>query len=325
MHNNFRIAVIIPAYCEESRILGVLSSIPAWVDHVVVVDDASSDRTAHTASQCADPRLVVIRHPQNQGVGGATLTGFCKAMELGAQILIKMDGDGQMDPGGLAALITPIVRGQADYVKANRFLHGRELAQMPWLRRIGNIGLSFMAKLASGYWSIFDPTNGYVALHAEILPLLDNRHIHKRFFFETSLLMELGLHRAVVRDMYLPAKYGDKTSHLSERNALLEFPPLLILGFVRRIFIEYFVRDFTAVSLLLLSGWLAFLFGTIWGAYHWWVSWRTGITASTGTVMMAVLPLILGIQLLLQSLVLDIANMPSDPLWPSHSSTGSPP
>ncbi len=325
MHNNFRIAVIIPAYCEESRIRGVLSSIPAWVDHVVVVDDASSDRTADTAGQWADPRLVVIRHPQNQGVGGATLTGFYKAMELGAQILIKMDGDGQMDPGGLTALITPIVRGQADYVKANRFLHGRELAQMPWLRRLGNIGLSFMAKLASGYWSIFDPTNGYVALHAGILPLLDNRRIHKRFFFETSLLMELGLHRAVVRDVYLPARYGNKISHLSERNALLEFPPLLILGFVRRILIEYFVRDFTAVSLLLLSGWLAFLFGTIWGAYHWWVSWRTGITASTGTVMIAVLPLILGIQLLLQSLVLDIANTPSDPLWPSHSPTDSPP
>ena len=321
MHNNFRVAVVIPAYCEESRIHGVLSSIPSWVDHVVVVDDASTDRTAETASQWTDPRLAVIRHTQNQGVGGATLTGFDKAMELGAQILIKMDGDGQMDPGGLAALISPIVTGRADYAKANRFLHGRELAQMPWLRRFGNIGLSFMAKLASGYWSIFDPTNGYVALHADILPLLDRRRIHHRFLFETSLLMELGLHRAVVRDVYLPARYGDKTSHLSERNALVEFPPLLILGFVRRILIEYFVRDFTAVSLLLLSGCIAFLSGTIWGVYHWWLSGHTGITASTGTVMIAVLPLILGIQLLLQSLVLDIANTPSEPLWPSHKST----
>jgi dolichol-phosphate mannosyltransferase len=318
MHNSFRIAVIIPAYCEEPRILGVLSLVPTWVDHVIVVDDASSDRTSETARQCTDPRVLVVRHPQNRGVGAATMTGFRKAAELGAQILVKMDGDGQMDPRGLATLISPIERGEADYVKANRFVHGRELLQMPLVRRIGNIGLSFLTKLASGYWSIFDPTNGYVAIHAGIVPLLDNRRIHERFFFETSLLMELGLHRAVVRDVYLPARYGDKVSHLSERKALLEFPPLLFRGFIRRALVQYFVRDFTAVSLFLLVGFVACAFGTSWGAWHWWLSYRTGITASTGTVMIAVLPLILGIQLLLQALVLDIQNIPRESIWLSQ-------
>lgn len=318
MHDNFRIAVIIPAFCEESRIMGVLSSVPAWVDHIIVVDDASSDRTYDIASQSTDSRLVVIRHAQNRGVGGATMTGFLKAAELGAQILVKMDGDGQMDARGLSRLLAPIEHGEADYVKANRFLHGRELAQMPWPRRVGNIGLSFLTKLASGYWSVFDPTNGYVAVHAGIVPLLDKRRIHERFFFETSLLMELGLHRAVVRDVYLPARYGDKASHLSERKALVEFPPLLVKGFVRRALIQYFVRDFTAVSLFVVVGIVACVFGTAWGSWHWWVSLRTGITATTGTVMIAVLPLILGIQLLLQALVLDIQNMPREPIWPSQ-------
>lgn len=319
MRDNCRIAVVIPAFCEEARIVGVLSSIPAWIDDIVVVDDASSDRTYETASQSTDPRLVVVRHDRNQGVGAATMTGFNRALEIGSEILVKMDADGQMDPTGLPALIEPIARGLSDYVKGNRFLHGRELVQMPWIRRIGNMGLSFLAKLASGYWSIFDPTNGYVAIHADIVPLLDQQRLHQRFFFENSLLLELGLHRAVVRDVYLPARYGDKISHLSERRALLEFPPLLFRGFARRVFIQYFVRDFTAASLFLLVGLIACLFGAIWGACHWWISSRTGVTASTGTVMIAVLPLILGIQLLLQSLVLDVENTPREPIHQSRS------
>jgi glycosyltransferase involved in cell wall biosynthesis len=318
MYQSLRVAIVIPAYCEEERIEGVVRGLPLWVDHIVVVDDGSTDRTFERTRGIGDQRLVVLRHEHNQGVGGATLTGFAKAVELGADVLLKMDGDGQMDPAGLPALIEPVRRGEADYVKANRFLHSRELMRMPRIRRLGNIGLSFMAKLASGYWNIFDPNNGYVAIHAAVVPLLDPARLSKRFFFENSLLLELGLHRAVVRDVYLPARYGDNVSHLSEARALIEFPPLLLRGLLQRVILQYFVCDFTAVSLFILVGLVASLCGFGWGVYHWVLSVRTGVPATTGTVMIAVLPLILGIQLLLQALVMDIQNEPRHPI---HSTT----
>lgn len=314
MYKNVATAVVIPAFCEESRIQGVLAGVPAWVDHIVVVDDASTDQTYEMAKRFDDPRLVVERHTQNQGVGRATLTGWSKAMELGARILVKMDADGQMDPGVLPVLIDPIRRAEADYVKGNRFLHARKLAQMPWSRRIGNICLSFMAKLASGYWPVFDPTNGYVAIDAAVIPLLDQAHIHPRFFFENSMLLELGLNRAVVRDVYIPARYGDKISHLSQGRALLEFPPLLLRGFIRRMVLQYFVRDFTAASLFFMAGFVSSVFGLWWGIYHWWASAQAGVATPTGTVMIAVLPLMLGLQLVLQALVMDVQNVPREPL-----------
>jgi dolichol-phosphate mannosyltransferase len=264
----------------------------------------------------------VLRHTENQGVGGATMTGFIKAVELGAEVIVKMDGDGQMDPTGLTSLIEPIRRGEADYTKGNRFLHAQELGQMPLLRRIGNIGLSFLAKMASGYWPVFDPTNGFIAIHVSVFSLLDHSRIHRRFFFENSMLIELGLRRAVVRDVYLPARYGDKTSYLSEARTLWEFPPLLLRGFIRRILLLYFIRDFSAASLFLVGGGMATSFGLGWGSYHWCLSAIQGITNSTGTVMIAVLPLIVGLQLLLQAMVLDVQNVPTEPIQSSHSRMG---
>jgi len=314
MYQNLRIAIVIPAYREADRIEAVVGGLPVWVDHIVVVDDASPDDTGDQARKIGDKRLVVLRHEQNQGVGAATVTGFAKGVELGADVLVKMDGDGQMDASALPALIGPIQRGQADYVKGNRFLHEHELTQMPFVRRLGNIGLSFLTKLASGYWPIFDPTNGYVAMHAAVWSLLDRTRIHPRFFFESSLLLELGLNRAVVRDVYLPALYNEKVSHLSEARTMVEFPPLLLRGLLRRIVRQYFVRDFNAVSLFLIAGAMSTLFGAVWGAAHWYESSMTGRLTSTGTVMIAVMPLILGIQFLLQAIVMDVQNVPREPV-----------
>ena len=314
MYHDLRVAVVIPAFCEQDRIVGVVRSVPAWADHIIVVDDGSTDRTSDAVRGLRDSRLVVLQHSENRGVGAAVVTGFAKAAELGAQILVKMDGDGQMDPACLPALLDPIVRGEADYTKGNRFLHARALAQMPWGRRIGNIGLSFLAKLASGYWSLFDPNNGFVALHATVWRLLDHERLHPRFFFENSMLLELGLNRAVVRDVHMPARYGDKPNSLSPPRALVQFPPLLARGFLRRLLQQYFVRDFTPVSLFLIAGAVATAFGAAWGVYHWRSASSRGVTASTGTVMIAVLPIILGVQLLLQAIVLDIQNVPRDPL-----------
>lgn len=308
------IAVVIPAYCAASHIRMVVAGLPRFVTHIIVVDDHSPDETAEMVTSIKDPRICLIRHHENQGVGGAVLSGYDAALEAGAQIIVKMDSDDQMDPNYLLPLIAPIVTGDADYAKGNRFLHSRQLESMPMLRRVGNIGLSFFTKLASGYWNIFDPTNGYTAIHASVLAKLDRTAVHRRFFFETSLLLELGLLRAVVRDVYVPARYGSETSTLSERKAIFDFPPRLLHGLLRRIVIQYFVRDFSAGSLFLLAGCLFTMFGFFFGVYHWYLSAATGIEASIGTVMLAVLPIILGIQFLLQAVNLDVQSVPTRPL-----------
>jgi len=189
---------------------------------------------------------------------------------------------------------------------------------MPGRRRFGNAGLSFMTKLASGYWDIFDPTNGYTAIHASLIPLLSEAPIGKRYFFESSMLLGLSLLRGVVRDVYIPARYpAGATSRLSESRAALQFPWRLLRGFARRIVLQYFVRDFTAVSLYLVSGILLGLFGAIWGVWHWALAAQAGVAATTGTVMIAVLPIIVGVQLLLQALTLDVQNVPTEPVHAS--------
>lgn len=309
-----KIAVVIPAYCAEKTILKVINKIPCWVLLIIVVDDCSPDRTAELVSGCTDSRICLISLEQNQGVGGAVLTGYKKAVELGAEIIVKMDSDGQMDPSYLISLIAPILNNQTDYTKGNRFLHPTELKTMPLIRRIGNAGLAFLTKAASGYWNIFDPTNGYTALSAKIIPLLNTDRISRRFFFETSFLLELGLLRAVVKDVSIPAVYGDEKSHLSEWKALFEFPYKLVKGLLRRISFHYFIQDFTAFSLFLIGGIFCIFFGSYWGIDSWVRSATTGTVASTGTVMIAVLPIILGVQFILQAMVLDIQNVPTQPL-----------
>ena len=225
-----------------------------------------------------------------------------------------MDGDDQMDPKYLMPLIEPIVAGEADYTKGSRFFYTRQLRQMPLVRQVGNLGLSFLTKASSGYWDVFDPTNGYTAVHRRVLEVLDWHAVDRRWFFETSMLIELNLVRAVVRDVQIPAKYADERSTLSAAGALVRFPRKLLAAFFRRLWLEYFVREFSPVSLFLVTGTLLSLFGALWGLAHWVRSAQSGIAASTGTVMIAVVPLILGVQLLLQAVSLDIQNAPKIPV-----------
>lgn len=309
-------AVVIPAYRAEKTIAEVLAGVPSFVALVIVVDDCGGDRTAEVVEQVAaqNARIHLLRHSSNQGVGGAVLSGYRRAVELGADVIVKMDSDGQMDPAELPGLVRPILRGEADYTKGNRFLHARELSSMPLLRRIGNLGLSFLTKLASGHWGVFDPTNGYTAIHASVLQRIDDRAVSRRYFFESSLLAELGLIRAVVRDVPMPARYGNETSHLSLRKTLVEFPGQLLRCLLRRIWVQYFVRDFGLFAVLLTSGLGLSAFGLSFGAYHWLMAAYRETLTSTGTVMLSVLPLILGVQFLLQSLLLDVQSVPAEPL-----------
>jgi dolichol-phosphate mannosyltransferase len=308
------VCVVIPLYKARDQIMQVLAGVPEYVRTIVVVDDGSPDDSYTRAYSVGDQRLNFVRHSSNQGVGGAMLSGYLRAVELGAEIIVKMDADHQMDPAYLMPLIMPIALGQSDYTKGNRFLHARQLESMPWLRRVGNIGLSFLTKLASGYWNIFDCTNGYTALHAALVPLLDETALDRRYFFESSMFLELGLQRAVVKDVYIPARYGGEVSHLSEWKTLIEFPPRLLRGLFRRVWVQYFLRDFGIVTVFLVSGAALFLFGSLFGAYHWWLSAWQKVPTLTGTIMLAVLPIILGVQLLLQAVVLDVQNVPTRPL-----------
>lgn len=309
-----RIAVVIPAYRVATLIEGVLREIPEYVSDVIVVDDDSPDDTSVVVARCGDPRVRVIHHERNEGVGGATITGYRCAREAGADVIVKLDGDGQMDPSQIGKLVAPILAGEVDYTKGNRFIHLRALRQMPLWRRIGNLGLSFMTKASSGYWDVFDPTNGYTAIEGRLVDEIDWENVDRRWFFETSMLIELGLMRAVVRDVYIPARYGNERSSLSARSALVRFPVRLFLGFLRRLWLRYFVMDFSAIALFVVTGLAFVVFGMVWAGYHWIRSAQTGAEASTGTVMIAVLPVILGAQLLLQAIVLDIQNEPRVPL-----------
>lgn len=308
------VAVVVPAYRCASRIADVIGGIPAYVRHIVVVDDASPDETSVVVEAVGDQRVSLMRHGVNQGVGGAIMTGWDEAQRMGAEIVVVMAGDGQMDPTHLLQLLVPVILEEADYAKGNRFLHPRELRSMPLSRRIGNAGLSFLTKLASGYWSVFDPTNGYTALRSSVIGLLDREALAKRFFFEISLLIELGRIRAVVRDVSIPARYRGEISSLKRREALIGFPPRLFGAFVRRVVGQYFVHDFTVASLYLVVGVVLLAFGTVWSIVHWIQSGATGIPATTGTVMVGVLPVVIGFQLLLHAMALDIQSAPVRPV-----------
>ena len=308
------VAVIIPAYRAAGTVEKVLAGIADWVDIIYVVNDASPDETALRVRAVADPRIQLLTHDVNQGVGGAMLTGYRHALQQGVDISVKMDADDQMDPAHLSELIGPLLAGRADYVKGNRFHHAEVLRLMPLARKIGNAGLSFLIKAATGQWHIFDPTNGYTAIHRTALAALDFRELHPRYFFESSMLIALKRLGAVVEDVPIPARYGSEQSNLHVGRALTDFPCLLLRHSLRRIIWQYFIADFNAVSLFLLCGIPLIAFGVVFGLYHWIASYARNALTPTGTIMLAVLPLMLGFQLLLQALVLDIQQRPERPL-----------
>jgi len=310
------IVVIIPAYRVERELEGVLASIPSFVRHIVVVNDASPDSTADVIELASqhDARIVPVTHRENRGVGGAMISGYRTALELGAQIVIKLDGDGQMSSGDIPALIAPLINGQADFTKGNRFRDFQALSHMPLVRRIGNVALSFMAKAATGYWNCFDPTNGFVAMRSEVLKQLPLENIHKSYFFEISQLSQLYLVGACLRDVPMPARYADETSSLSILKVMIEFPPALLGVGLRRIFLHYFLYDFSIGSAYLMAGLPLFLFGMVFGSLKWIHYASQGIPAPTGTVMLATLTVILGIQFLLSFVSNDLQSVPRDPI-----------
>ena len=313
MENKY-ISVIIPAYKVEKHIKHVIEGIPDFVKTIIVVNDASPDSTGLILSEISDPRLVVLTHENNQGVGGAMKTGYNHAVSLGSQIMVKMDGDDQMDPNKLLELISPIINLESDFTKGNRFLHLSQIKNMPFVRRLGNLGLTFLVKVASGYWQIFDPTNGFTAMHRSVWTNIDKSRIANDYFFETSLLIAMRHIGAVIKDVYIPARYQDEESSLSIRRVLFSFPGRLLKATTRRVIFQYYLYNFTFGSLALILGIIFILFGIIWGLFYWNESRISGVPATTGTVLIAVLPIILGVQLLLQFISQDMNDIPEKPL-----------
>jgi glycosyltransferase involved in cell wall biosynthesis len=312
-----RIAVIIPSYRVARHVKTVIDSIGPEVSRIYCVDDACPDGSGDFIERTvSDPRVSVLRHEVNQGVGGAVMTGYRAAIDDGMQVLVKIDGDGQMDPALLPRFIAPIIRGEADYTKGNRFWDLREIRQMPALRRIGNLGLSFMSKASTGYWDVFDPTNGYTAIHAEVASRLPFESISRRYFFETDMLFRLNTLRAVVVDIPMDARYADETSGLRVSRIVSEFLGKHLRNFGKRIVYNYFLRDLPAASLELLASVFLLLFGGLFGGWHWWQSAQAGTTTPVGTIMIATISLVSGLQFLLAFLNYDVANIPRRPLHP---------
>lgn len=309
------VAVVIPSYKVQSHILSVLEGIGPSVSKIYVVDDKCPQGSGQfVLEQCRDPRIEVVFNRTNLGVGGATIAGYRRALIDGADIVVKLDGDGQMDPGAIPSLIRPIERGLADYTKGNRFYSFENLKGMPVLRKIGNTGLSFITKVSSGYWDVMDPTNGYTAIHVGALSLLPLSKVEKRYFFESDMLFRLNTIRAVVREVPMKAIYGQEKSNLSILKVLQDFPVKHLSRFVKRIGYSYLLRDFNVCTIELFFGLALLLFGVGLGSYTWYRSWLAQVGTPTGTIMLAVLPIIVGVQLLLAAISSDVANVPREPL-----------
>lgn len=318
------IAVIIPTYKARKHILGVLEKIGPEVARIYVVDDCCPEDSGNfVLSNCTDPRIKVMRNPINLGVGGAVIAGYKAAISDGMIYLVKIDSDGQMDPALIPVFVWPIKCGEADYTKGNRFFDIENVREMPKIRIFGNAILSFMCKLSSGYWNLFDPTNGYTAIHVEVARRLPFKKLSQRYFFETDMLFRLNTLRAVVVDVPMEARYGNEVSNLVVSKIIGEFLIKHIRNGLKRIFYNYYLRDMSLASLELPLGILLLGFGSIYGAYSWIASASAGVTTPAGTVMLSALPILAGIQLLLGFVGYDVASVPTRPLHRGINILGS--
>ena len=306
------LAVVIPCFNVEKQIAGVVRGLPDWVAAIVAVDDGSSDGTLRVLGELAgeEPRLTVIARDANGGVGAAMVTGYRAALDAGADYIVKMDGDGQMDSGELPRLLLPLLEGRADYAKGNRFRHVKDLGRMPRLRLLGNIALTLMTKLVSGYWRVFDAQNGFTAIAREALEALPLDRLDPTYAFENSMLALLNIEDRPVADVAMPAIYGDERSSLRVSRVVFSYPPRLLRMLLRRLVLKYVVYDVSPIAVYALLGSLLLGFGAIFGGYNWWLSIRTGVPATTGTTVVALLTFLMGYMLVLQALNLEIAQAP---------------
>ncbi len=312
-YSSIKIAVVIPFYNASNEILLVISKLPEYIQNVIIVDDQSPTPLPQADIEKLAPSKATIyflENPTNLGVGGATKKGFEEAIKIGAEIIIKVDADDQMDLGYLPDLLDPLIANKCDVAKGNRFRDLKALRAMPLVRRIGNLGLSFLIKSATGYWHNFDPTNGFLAIKTDIVKKLDFSKLANRYYFETSLLSQLYFEKAAIKDVAMPAIYGEEKSGMKIWQMPFVFGARLTSTFIKRIVKEYFLYDFNIGSVYLLFGFPLFMFGLIFGVAEWIYYASINTFAPTGTIMIVTLSIILGFQLILQAIQYDIINAP---------------
>jgi glycosyltransferase involved in cell wall biosynthesis len=302
-----RVAVVVPAYNEEALVGSTVSGIPAFVDNIIVVDDCSKDETAVRA-QNADKRVEVIAHERNQGVGAAIVTGYRRAIAIDADVTCVMAADGQMDPDDLETLVRAIAVDETDYAKANRLFTGQAWQLIPRTRYLGNAALSFMTKIASGYWHVADSQSGYTAVNLETLKLLDLDRIYRRYGFPNDLLVHLNVFNRRVRDYPSRPIYGvGERSGIRLRHVVPKISWLLLKGFFWRMGQKYVIRDFHPLILFYMLGILLFAGGFLLGVAE--VALRIyGNPIPSATIVLVALLVISGLQLLLFAMWFDMES-----------------
>lgn len=309
-----RIAVVIPCYRVKSHIQDVIKGIGREVSRIYVVDDACPEKTGEfVKSQIKDKRIQVLSHAENQGVGGAVITGYKTAIADGMDIIVKIDGDGQMNPQLIPTIARPVLEGNADYSKGNRFDSLENLFGMPKVRIFGNAILSLWSKVASGYWTVTDPTNGFTAIHRKALEAINLDKVRQSYFFESDMLFRLSIANCVVADVPMLSVYGEEKSNLKISKVLFEFPWRHSINFLKRIFYRYYLREWSVGSFELPIGVFLLVFGTWFGLSSYLTAVAAGTATTAGQVTASAVALILGVQLLLSFLTYDVQSEPRIP------------
>lgn len=308
MYKNLKIGVAVPAYNEEKLIQKTLTTIPEFVDYIVVVNDGSQDDTLKKikSSQKKDKRILLINNKANKGIGYSLSSAIKKAVELGSDRVAVMAGDAQMDPSYLKPLLDDMEERSLDFIKGNRFMHFDALKQMPRYRRFGNTVVSILTKFATGYYTIFDAPNGYVIYSKSVVERLPWHLVGEKYEFENTILIGLSIIDAKVGDFPIPALYGEEKSTIKLFSTTNRVLKVLLKGFWQRIYYKYIIFSFHPIALFLVSGFVFISCGALFGLWVLIEKLAYNTSPTTGTVMLCVLPIILGVQLLLTALVMDV-------------------
>jgi dolichol-phosphate mannosyltransferase len=307
------ISVVIPAYKVSKHLGDLIPRIGPEVQNIFVVDDLCPEGSGKIAEQLArrDHRISVIYHDQNLGVGGAVKSGYRRALSINSDVIVKLDGDGQMKPEEIPTLIGPILNGTASYTKGNRFSDVEAIISMPKVRVLGNLALSFISKLSTGYWMMFDPNNGFTAINSETLRGIPLKKVDDGYFFESDMLFRLNLLRANIADVPLPAIYGNEVSNMRVAKVLFEFLYKHNRNFWKRITYSYFLREFTLASIQFVLGTVLLSIGVVLALFNFINSQIQNSATPTGTLILIALSWLSGLQFLLGFFSYDIQMSPS--------------
>lgn len=305
--DSLRVVVVIPSYKVSKHITRVIGTLPEEIDDIIVVDDACPESSGNVAQELQNGKVEVFWHTENKGVGGAMKTGYEAALKKGAHVVVKLDGDGQMDPNQIHKLLIPLLTNKADYAKGNRLYSLKTVKSMPKVRLFGNVVLSFLSKISTGFYQIFDPNNGFTAISADALKLLEFSEINERYFFESDMLYQINSVGLQAVDVPMTAIYGEEVSNLRVGHSIFYFLARHTKNAFKRIFLTYFVRDFSVATLQLILGMAIGTWGVVLGVTSWLYSMHSGIPSQPGTIVLVAILCITGLQLLLSFINYDIS------------------